>query len=692
MTDSPSQQILINQIPIEITDGEKNIYYSFIDPGRYQYGVTQKNLRLLISKLSCSSQFKDKLLEVQGHQEIVETIFFSFNEVEGWEESTVNLNVDNYLRPIYLQHKLIRHLQAQDLLISLDFIGNVQAWEKIRVNGVVTEYRIINIKYEKNSTGIYLSLAVDSQCSYIHNSPLNSLDINQLDVKKVKYQNTIVKKKFLSKTELSQSYPLLCREIIFKQADLRHLPIKFEFTFRNYFENISSFYENYLKDKQIDDNIKIFSSGFRALSPSEIFYIENNKNKLVFGNAKEEYDTYRGFLNYGPYSLSENSQKAKFIFIFHENDRIQANNLYRYLLYGHKNFPGLESYTGIKFTLDKQNSIIFNRKEDLYSEVLAQIESKKFDAEAFYIALYLSPFPKEVEDADTKQIYFKVKELLLSKNISSQVIYSENLKSQNIHFYLPNISIAIVAKTGGIPWKLKRHAENFLLLGFGDSTVLDGTSNKYVGNTVSFSNDGTFNSINCFEHTNENLKESLEKSLKEHLETSGTPSRLIIHYYKDWSNQEDKYLNKVFRKLNLTIPYVVININETQSKDYICFDMNHVSKMPISGTVIKINKDEFLLFNNDRYGYKMSSFQGKDKYPVKIFFSAYKNINLNDEKEVEILIDQIFQFSRLYWRSVKQRSLPVTIFYAKSLAKMISSFESKTLPDSSIARKTLWFI
>jgi hypothetical protein len=41
---------------------------------------------------------------------------------------------------------------------------------------------------------------------------------------------------------------------------------------------------------------------------------------------------------------------------------------------------------------------------------------------------------------------------------------------------------------------------------------------------------------------------------------------------------------------------------------------------------------------------------------------------------VKELIDQVYQFSRIYWKSVKQQGLPVTIKYPEMIAEIIPHF------------------
>ena len=165
---------------------------------------------------------------------------------------------------------------------------------------------------------------------------------------------------------------------------------------------------------------------------------------------------------------------------------------------------------------------------------------------------------------------------------------------------------------------------------------------------------------------------------------------LIIHLYKEMNRKERQELEKALFDLELQIPYVVLNI--TEDKSNLAFDDQFEGKIPVSGTIIRLSQNDYLLYNNTRYSERTRSRIESFSFPVKIRFSKSKHIDIYHQANRDFLIDQVYQFSRIYWKSVKQRSLPVTVEYSKILAKMVSNFESKNLPDNSVAKKTLWFL
>jgi len=54
------------------------------------------------------------------------------------------------------------------------------------------------------------------------------------------------------------------------------------------------------------------------------------------------------------------------------------------------------------------------------------------------------------------------------------------------------------------------------------------------------------------------------------------------------------------------------------------------------------------------------------------------------------LIDQVYQFSRMYWTSVTQQNLPVTVKYPEMVAEKYPHFETNNIPD--FGKENLWFL
>jgi hypothetical protein len=99
---------------------------------------------------------------------------------------------------------------------------------------------------------------------------------------------------------------------------------------------------------------------------------------------------------------------------------------------------------------------------------------------------------------------------------------------------------------------------------------------------------------------------------------------------------------------------------------------------------------EYLLYNNIRYTDK-SVINGKEyHFPIKISFSSSQPLLLKNPLLIQELTDQVYQFSRMYWKSVSQQNLPVTICYPEMVAEIFPHFTTDTMPP--YGRTNLWFL
>jgi hypothetical protein len=112
--------------------------------------------------------------------------------------------------------------------------------------------------------------------------------------------------------------------------------------------------------------------------------------------------------------------------------------------------------------------------------------------------------------------------------------------------------------------------------------------------------------------------------------------------------------------------------------------------MPISGSYLKVGFNKFLLFNNTRYE-ENDNLKARDyHFPIKVSIKATNNELVQDMAVIRELIDQVYQFSRMYWKSISQQNLPVTTKYPEMVAEIFPHFEYGTLP--TFGKENLWFL
>lgn len=608
---------------------------------------------------------------------------------------SVNLSQNRFFSKHFLNTVLFNHFHSTNILTNRNFIRDTEVWieEPSSNNTDFKKYNRFTLRIDNNTLIEGTSLLVSyNGDSFVLNKDLASTILETAHLGKVKYENRITKFKLLTdseKTDTGNIFPILNRDIkkVLKLDPGRNFA---ENKYKKYYTLIHQFYEIHLKDRIIGDYIKIFESGYYKPYNEKVMQTTEDSNLLLFGNNQKNFIPYIGLKENGPIQAPPSDKPIKFIFIFHEDDKELANKVYSYLKKGYKSFPGLESFVKIQFEIDIDKTLRF-KNTDPIPEITVTLENLHIDTTLnTYAALYISRIKKDSVDEYEDLVYFRLKELLISRGITSQVIFRNNIENPSFNYFLPNIAIALLAKLGGIPWRLYRPIKNDLVIGIGaDHSVL--TGEKYIGNAFCFRNDGSFKGFNAFESSDTAaLASSIKQSIEDYLVENIGCDRLVIHYYKKMSKKEEEPIIEVLKHLKLSLPYIVLTINHTESEDYVLFDSAYDGKMPQSGTFIKIKWNEFILCNNTRYSITTATKIEAFPLPIKIHFKFSNYEKFEDFTVVRELIDQVYQFSRMYWKSVRQRNMPVTIEYSEIVANMIAHFQDKQL--GQFAHHSLWFL
>lgn len=533
------------------------------------------------------------------------------------------------------------------------------------------------------------------------------IDRHKFLVKKVTDYNT------------ENAYPIinnnLARFLGFDEAEEEEVQSKYRSVknkYTRYFNKIDSFHKKYLNTDNFRAIVPISKKGFDAVNPLQLGRTNAKSKELAFGfngdNKRQiDFNPQKG-VNYGPYEKAKHGN-IQLRFIFPKSDIAVARQLLQFLLKDYKDFfKGLKKYTGrdIVYAPAKYH-IQFENTGNPIDEIENALDIQGEDG-VTYLAIYLTPISKHSSDKEARKVYYQVKEKLLARGIVSQCIETQKMLDalaadegvdkygnplKNFAYTLQNISIAVNAKLGGTPWRLNIPKYKELIVGIGAFKNLENNTH-YIGSAFSFENTGAFNSFEYFQK--DQLKElagSIENAVKNFTKINDKPERLIIHYYKEMSLiNEYPHIENALNNLGLDdIPVYVVTINKTESEDYVLFDDKNKDKLPYSGRYINLGNKTYLLCNNTRY--ENCTFSPRDgfPFPVKLKIDCPSNPSQSiDTQTVSDLIDQVYQFSRIYWKSVKQQNLPVTIKYPEMIAQILPYF-SNTDPDN-IDNKHLWFL
>lgn len=560
----------------------------------------------------------------------------------------------------------------------------------------VTAYDCFSLKVQLAKVSAYQEIRLSyNGVTHVSNYPLaeHTKVVNPKNLIKVVYNNRFYRYEDFQKRHLDDykmAFPIINKGLA-KELKL-FLPFREKDNqYKDYNARIQDFYERFLNNDLFRSIIPIDHEGFLKIPAELADRTADESAMLLFGKKKACLDPFEGLRNFGPYKPSQ-WNKIQMFYIFHEDDTQTALLINRYFRNGLKWFKGLQEYAHIISFNEPGFSIKFLNRNNPAPEIEKALQKRNFDRNVKYLAIYLTPIGRFETDETLRRVYFDVKEMLLKRDIASQAIDPQNVLSrgEDYTFSLPNLAVNILAKLGGVPWRLNTVEKNELVVGIG-AFKRRSTGMQYIGSAFCFNNKGKFNRFDCFlKNELDLLIGSITNSVREYVKSNNTIERLIIHFYKKMSYRELEPIEEALKNMGLNIPVFIVSINKTESRDIVAFDNYDPDLMPYSGTFLSIGTNRFILFNNTRYAADPLSVVESYPFPVKLSIDCSDKELLKDYNTLKELINQVYQFSRLYWKSMKQQNLPITIKYPEILARMAPNFVGEELP--SYGREGLWFL
>lgn len=673
---------------------EKPITFYFTRTDRTDMNLT----RLTVGQRPCN------LMELYPDIKPNELIYTTFDRhKDGLDTLEIDFTkLENFpIYKAYLNKFIVRYFRDLNYITDQTFIGDTQIWRsidlisvknpipdckyydrytiKVNFNEIIGKPELV-ISYDrqgkilKKSVKEFIRLCNNSQDVVSTNpqntnSLLNRVLIITKKSKKIEYRIRRfekVKEKISSgkAVDFDSMYPIINQNIANFLGHNEDDETNFERVNR-YTKNVSKIrnfvhelllYENFQRVIPISGKFTEISAGFVS---------EQSKNMMFARNyiSSEPKDG----LSVGPYQIPS-EPNVQIIYIDYGNDMPNAAKLNYMIRNGYGAYKGLDKFLGL--TASNAPFGIKLKDKNIYEEVFEKLNRNiaKLDPDALHLALYMTPIGKYDKTKSNRDIYYKVKELLLEHGIVSQCVETGKMQKiltadaahgkKNYAYSLLNMSIAINAKLGGRPWRLEVKPRDELIIGIGAFKNLE-TSTRYIGSAVSFDSTGAFNAFDYFRSDQvAELASMIHDAVYKFKNALDNPKRLIIHYYKEMNEKESLAIENTLNTLGLNIPIYVVSINKTESEDIFAFDPTSKQYMPYSGCYVNLGKGKFLLFNNTRYiGDNAKTYP----FPIKLKIKSPNAQNTLAVQLINMLIEQVYQFSRLYWKSSDPQSLPVII-------------------------------
>ncbi len=658
----------------------------------------------------------------------IQNLYCNFSDKEQNPDYTTNVDLNDSTRFAlhYFRNILQRYFSSLDnIVVSPNFINDIEILlpAKIQNSEEYTLYYCFTIKLQCARISEYFEMVVSYDgVTHQYNKPISELgNIDAeligtviLDRKTYRYHsdNDIVNYR------LDETYPIISAQL----KKIFNLSYGDKPTGNKYVRTqkmIQGFCQSHIFTDEFKSLFKLVDTKLYILPEAKLKSLPDDANDLLFrdyrGNSQINKSPLYGFKKIGPYKTANiKNNNLKIFFIYQEKTGKVARDYYcDALLKGalpatFENENGqIINYNKIKplskairqhFSTDDNGDIIFSNLDNALVEVKQQLQSKQFQNGYTYLGIYVSPINKDSRDDENYQIvYAGIKELLISKGATVQGIFEDRYLEDSLQYQFTNIQTAILAKIGGTPWILNSTNQNNLIIGVGAFySVRKGK--RYIGSAFRFDGDGVFHEFSCFhESEHETLIFKIRDALRDYIQKNegNKPSKIIIHFYKKMSKDDWKPILRMLNGLKYEIPIIVATIFKTESKDIVAFDNNCADLMPLSGTYIEIDDNTFLLYNNAKHkqeSWDKSTDRKTYHFPIKIKLDSRNSKALKDEEIVKDTITQIYQLSRMYWKSVDQQNIPITVIYPEMIAQIVPFFQDENIPNPQFGCRNPWFL
>lgn len=444
-------------------------------------------------------------------------LYTSFTrKLEGFTPLSINFTTDNYaLVKRYYNREIKYYFTHRNYLVEPTFIQDNQIWLRNNTDKTPTgctlydRYTIkVNFNHFTNLPELVLSYdrkakvlnkSVEAFLSEEENATADlfnrvvHVEYFENEEKKItktrvtKYEKLLESERTI---EYNNVYPIvgskLAAYLCFEDDEDNDNPFQKVNRYTKYLSKIFGFYNKYLKNESFQKVVPISDKGFDNAKPLQIGKTTPQSKQLIFGKNKTNKNVIdvipqRG-VNNGPFNQPRYNNIQMF-FITSADHVPHTNVLSGYIKKGYKVYKGLLQYTDVPVTTaPKGYSIAFTNSNNPLPEIEERLENIDWIPGVKYLAIYLTPIGKYAKDKEQRKIYYKVKEKLLKRNISSQCIETDKMikvlendsalekkgkKGQNFAYTLQNIAIAVNAKLGGIPWRINMPTAKELVVGVG---------------------------------------------------------------------------------------------------------------------------------------------------------------------------------------------------------------------------------
>lgn len=315
--------------------------------------------------------------------------------------------------------------------------------------------------------------------------------------------------------------------------------------------------------------------------------------------------------------------------------------------------------------------------------------------------------------------YLITKASFLSQQIPVQGFDVDTMayRGADLQFALSDMALASYAKLGGTPWVLQYDdsVAHELVIGLGSAMISDsrlsGARQRIVGITTVFTGGGlyllgnTSRAVPFAEYQVtlcDTLKSTIDRVRQERNWQRGEHVRLVFHAgFKRFNDDEveavkaatsllksDFEVEFAFLEVVDQHPLLLVDPDQKGVPDYRSFTKELKGVMaPTRSLCLHLNGKESLLVLTGPKEVKKAT----DGLPHPVLLRLHRGSTFHD---MTYLARQVYAFSDHSWRTFGPSSMPVTISYSSTIARLLGNMDGLWNPDSILGklRKSRWFL
>jgi hypothetical protein len=403
----------------------------------------------------------------------------------------------------------------------------------------------------------------------------------------------------------------------------------------------------------------------------------STKNYIFNGNQNKN-SQFNGLMEHGAYQGVINNNQLQYIYIFKENDKQYANELFK-ALNGIKylTFKGLQKLGLPSQTQNNTTAIII----DNYNNVRTILDNKLPRKDNYII---ISIFPSKEE-----KYYYELKNYCLNKNIPLQTVHIETIADENkLKWSVSGIGLQMFTKLGGIPWIVETENNNCLIVGIGQSIERTEKSiSRFFAYSVLLEASGKFLKIVPLADakTKDDFLKAVADNVNKILDENNKYQRIIFHVPEKIKIETVKKIEEILKESRKKVELYILRINDDSK--YFGYDLKNNSMIPYESSYIQLSENEYLVWTE---GLNYHNPKPLKRYGNPLYIQFFYTNQQNYDKI--LLLQDILNLSGANYRGFNAKALPVSLYYPKLISRFYKHFKEIKLDQISVETDKLWFI